>query len=870
MKKLKFSLLALSVVASGALTITAAPAPTPGYVYPLTVAFTNPAPLLVCIQALPASTTNSALLVGDNGVIATEGSGKLDGVTDVTMDLGGGTNGHFVAGISGTLGSVAKKNAPLLTTANMSIKGKGFADGGGFQVPGTMTLTFKGQSDITTNGQSGIVTTAPGWNIIRNADGTTNEMVRFDPFFNTYGLLQNYVTYGFAVHEYSMDTSTTTNGSGTNVSLLVTNLVNETIANHHLRGDYTITNSPFDYSGTHRIHFGTPIFPADYYSTQFNNSLPAGYITVPGYGSNIVINAWAIAGESVFTTNRTVTTVTNAAMLVVYATNESISVGSTSNANNTIPGNTVVLDSTNNVFNVFLTNTTAAGTNTYLVLTPVSTNGAASTNVYYTGSSAIQTSAHFGEEFLNSIINEGFDTNGILSSTASNYFTLNQSLLFSTSVTTNGSGTNTQDVWTNAWVTYSFGFTNIDGASRPPLSFFISNAVGGSSVSLYSNYVATTSRVVSTNFVTITVTNTPIFGASFTDLAVAEAAYSSSIAYSNIASRAGTFFDSYTGPLNGQLGFMWAVQGEDYFDQGIVTGFTPTTNDVLFSVTQLATRTNVNTWKEIVGTLNGSVNAGKLKKTFKNAPAIFEEAHNIYTPVPGATDASYYVDFVANDNLSVYTNDSFSAEVKQIGKTLWTSGSDWDAFNGAGTIATSKTKGTTYKATLNGVAREAGSKLTLAGTNGPIAADYSVTSNAPPVMVTVTNLASPVGSYLSITNTTSGVLVVPTVSQTNMVISGNTTTFYVYNYPLFYVTNSFFQSTIVSNGISSVALSGKIKGQTLPPNLLGVNQGAIVPNPWDYQTFIFATNAPVVQTITTNYVGWTPGSANWTNQPPRY
>ena len=166
------------------------------------------------------------------------------------------------------------------------------------------------------------------------------------------------------------------------------------------------------------------------------------------------------------------------------------------------------------------------------------------------------------------------------------------------------------------------------------------------------------------------------------------------------------------------------------------------------------------------------------------------------------------------------------------------------------------------------MARELGSKVSLAGTNGPIVASYAVSTNAPPVVVTITNLASPVGSYLSVTNPTSGVLVVPTHSQTNLVISGNTTTFYIYNYPLFYVTNSFFQSAIVPNGISSVALSGKIKGQTLPSNLLGVNQGALVPNPWDYQTYIYATNAPVVNTILTNYFGWTGGSGAGTNLPP--
>src|SRR5208282_3145268 len=117
-----------------------------------------------------------------------------------------------------------------------------------------------------------------------NSDGTTNQMDRYDPWFNTNGTLQSSVFYDAEVHSFAMDTITTTNFSGTNTVLLVTNTIKEKITkNNELDGTLNITNSPFYPGGTiygDTVLFGTPIILSSYYTVEYGTN-PAGFISIP-------------------------------------------------------------------------------------------------------------------------------------------------------------------------------------------------------------------------------------------------------------------------------------------------------------------------------------------------------------------------------------------------------------------------------------------------------------------------------------------------------------------------------------------------------------------------------------------------------------
>jgi hypothetical protein len=471
MKKLKFSLLALSVVASTALTSTAVAKvtkpPVVGSTYVLDAVLTNNPPLIADVKALPQTTSVSNVLTsGGFGVIATDGGGKLDGVQDITSDLGGGTNGSFVVAISGAITGKGKTNGDA--ALSMTIKGNGYANGGGFQTPATMNLSFKGTTGITPVTQN-ISNAMPGWNFWINKDGTTNKVERYDPWYDTKGNLESWTTYAFTVHSYDADTLYTTNviaGGPTNV--IITNFVQQSIGNVDLRGNEYSTNlgGGLTFQGNNIVKFGTPIM-ADLHDGFFGTNAHGLFRFFNAtYGSNVSIGRWVIATqdsiETVGQTNNTVTT-SNA---VVLSTNVFLLVNDTSTSfrgsRSTLPPqSTVTAVHTNGlVTNVNYTSYQ------FIVLTPIATNTFFSTNVFYLESDYsfvdnenTNTTHNPGltVEFHNWVYADVF-TNGHTQPFSHDDYRLAIALQSSLN---SGLGTSNNIVYTNTFVTYSSFVTNL-------------------------------------------------------------------------------------------------------------------------------------------------------------------------------------------------------------------------------------------------------------------------------------------------------------------------------------------------------------------------------------------------------------------------
>src|SRR5579864_7545912 len=101
MKKLKVSLLALSVLAGGSLAALAAAPPIAGTDYFVEVNFTNPVPTSIFyVDGFPLPDTNANLAVQSlGGSILTDGSGRIDGATTLRFKIISGSNIVAIADI---------------------------------------------------------------------------------------------------------------------------------------------------------------------------------------------------------------------------------------------------------------------------------------------------------------------------------------------------------------------------------------------------------------------------------------------------------------------------------------------------------------------------------------------------------------------------------------------------------------------------------------------------------------------------------------------------------------------------------------------------------------------------------------------------
>jgi hypothetical protein len=159
MKKVKVSLLALSVLAGGSLaTLAAAAAPPAGSDYRVVISWSNaPAavPPIFFVTDAPVPNSNatfSAELL--KSTVFNDGSGKIDGAAIYRITFGAsGSNAVATAAadlVCTVTGNITLKNS--VPSVTMNIKGNGAAiDSNGNNGNATMSLTFKGTGSSSTN-----------------------------------------------------------------------------------------------------------------------------------------------------------------------------------------------------------------------------------------------------------------------------------------------------------------------------------------------------------------------------------------------------------------------------------------------------------------------------------------------------------------------------------------------------------------------------------------------------------------------------------------------------------------------------------------------------------------------------------------------
>ncbi len=188
--------------------------------YVLDAFFTNsPAAQLVAIWGAP---TLSAVKLdpGNEGVTATDGAGKIDGVWDLTVtnlnSLAPRTEGHFIVDINGNIVSVGK--TPV-TMVRMNVKGGGYvqATNGTSQADASITFAFSGTLSNFSSSVGPFTTNVH--HVILNANGTTND-VSDDTFFGTSNVVvSTFTDVGYSNLQFYVNTSvnqSTNNASGTN------------------------------------------------------------------------------------------------------------------------------------------------------------------------------------------------------------------------------------------------------------------------------------------------------------------------------------------------------------------------------------------------------------------------------------------------------------------------------------------------------------------------------------------------------------------------------------------------------------------------------------------------------------------------------
>jgi hypothetical protein len=156
MKKLKISLLALSVLAGGSLVASAA-APIVGNDYTFDAIFTNPTPTSIfSVDGTPIPDPSSTVTVEEIGPggVNTDGAGKIDGATTLRIGfLNASSNLVAVADMVTTVsGSIVTKGTT--PTATINLKGNGSSvDSTGVVGTCNMSLKFVGSpTNLTATG----------------------------------------------------------------------------------------------------------------------------------------------------------------------------------------------------------------------------------------------------------------------------------------------------------------------------------------------------------------------------------------------------------------------------------------------------------------------------------------------------------------------------------------------------------------------------------------------------------------------------------------------------------------------------------------------------------------------------------------------
>lgn len=278
---------------------------------------------------------------------------------------------------------------------------------------------------------------------------------------------------------------------------------------------------------------------------------------------------------------------------------------------------------------------------------------------------------------------------------------------------------------------------------------------------------------------------------------------------------------------------------------------TNTSAATLVNETDPGTLTYSNGWYEVSGVVNGSIKAGKATYKFpKDTASIFTTPHFLVSsfmyPLSTSTNETYTTNgAVITTNVVVTTNfvqavrkttvtgssislnpmDSLSGVAVRFGKKLYTS-SVLDPIDGSGKGSVSaSSKATNYNLSIKGVSRSKGGSLKLTGTTDPkYIAGYAVFTN----VITVTNVASLGLVTDTFTNTTAHTIY-PTdrYHTTNAVLQVGTTnvlyTVFSDNRFINITTPPLIVTNIDAYGIRTIKANGKIKGQTLPKDVPGMN-----------------------------------------------
>src|SRR6185436_12770880 len=159
MKKLIVSLLTL---AGGAMVASAAATKSPdlGYVYNLNATFTNNVPVLLDVAGVPTIDTNFTLFPGNEGVVRTDGAGKVDGVYDMYItnltQAAPLVEGAYIADITGSITTTTSGGGNPRPVVTVSMKGNGYSrDGEANTTNGassfSLTFSSKNAAGIATN-----------------------------------------------------------------------------------------------------------------------------------------------------------------------------------------------------------------------------------------------------------------------------------------------------------------------------------------------------------------------------------------------------------------------------------------------------------------------------------------------------------------------------------------------------------------------------------------------------------------------------------------------------------------------------------------------------------------------------------------------
>jgi hypothetical protein len=243
------------------------------------------------------------------------------------------------------------------------------------------------------------------------------------------------------------------------------------------------------------------------------------------------------------------------------------------------------------------------------------------------------------------------------------------------------------------------------------------------------------------------------------------------------------------------------------------TNIVPATNIVQPAVESFSF---TNDWVLVSGKLSGSVNVGGHRTVISDPAAVLIQPHitnwqgTPITLVEGDATNVYAAVYslLVDGNLNLNAVDSINAEVVQSGKDLSLVGTN---FSGAGTVSYSHNGASgSATGTLFADASDRNSFLNFKAETGTLIASYTVNSNAPPVIVTITNSIG-VPPVLSLTNTVSGILQIDDV--VNMVT--NDAVVIESHYGSVDLTNPSYITNAIPGAIKSISVSGRLSGQAV-------------------------------------------------------